>query len=479
MHKGSSYGSGGVDSGLEENMIGDTKYKVVFGKEANPRTQSTSRTVEFTAADFDQAKDKVKGLQQAGEWVKSLSVVDSESNDAMSAKAVQAKQDMDKSTMQEAGRQKQEADTEAAHELVLYAENDGDLYRQSALPIIANLQRKVKSGKYDHELAIKLWRYHADRAAKKYNKEHGGEFSPATRDLAAKEFRDGYDEEVQGISEDVNEDNTDNFVKGQLTSELRQSMKNRSNQDDGLDENLDELDRSTLKSYVKKASSSSDERSAVNLSSRGGYDYGGADKNDTTSGVKDFEKSQKRSRGMETAVIKLIPTLGSDQKALNKRSYLQKATSMYDDRSAPNLASKGAYDLAQSGGDSNAGEKEDKKAFQRSKGIERAINKLPENNKVTEMNITEGKLKQLKDKFVDLKVKAKDTKDPKVKAQFEKIRDQIKAEEKKLKDEFIKLKQSKEITPAIKAKMQKVRDQLNESSYGHSLEDAILSVFKD
>lgn len=56
-------------------------------------------------------------------------------------------------------------------ELVLYADNDEPLYRQSYMPIIENLKKKVAKGKYDPVLATKLWMYHADRAAKKYAKE--------------------------------------------------------------------------------------------------------------------------------------------------------------------------------------------------------------------------------------------------------------------------------------------------------------------
>ena len=94
---------------------------------------------------------------------------------------------------------KQEANEHAATELHLYATNDSHLHHHSALPIIDNLKRKVKKGTYDHEKATKLWRYHADRAADKYKKEFGtGHFTPATRDMAAKEMRDHYDEHVRG-----------------------------------------------------------------------------------------------------------------------------------------------------------------------------------------------------------------------------------------------------------------------------------------
>lgn len=62
--------------------------------------------------------------------------------------------------------------SDETHELVLFADNDGDLYRQSFTPIIANLKKKVAKGTYSPTLAIKLWMYHAERAAKKYAKEH-------------------------------------------------------------------------------------------------------------------------------------------------------------------------------------------------------------------------------------------------------------------------------------------------------------------
>jgi hypothetical protein len=98
------------------------------------------------------------------------------------------------------------ADTVAAHELTLYATNDADLYRQMALPIIANLARKVAKGTYDHDLAVKAWRHFADSASLKYAREFATQrdahvmFSPATRDLAAVEIRDCYDEHVREMA---------------------------------------------------------------------------------------------------------------------------------------------------------------------------------------------------------------------------------------------------------------------------------------
>lgn len=113
-------------------------------------------------------------------------------------------------------------DTAAAHELALYIENDSELYRSQTQPIIANLKRKRAKGVYNPELAVKLYRYLADSGAKKYTFEFGdpnarvlnragaysqfrgwrgikgfGIFDVATRNEAARELRDYYDEQVR------------------------------------------------------------------------------------------------------------------------------------------------------------------------------------------------------------------------------------------------------------------------------------------
>jgi len=78
-----------------------------------------------------------------------------------------------------------------ADELELLATNDGDLYRRQYLPIIKNLMRKRAKGIYDHNLAIKLWRYLIDRVAKQ---EAGPmarvKFPGILRNLAAKSIAD-------------------------------------------------------------------------------------------------------------------------------------------------------------------------------------------------------------------------------------------------------------------------------------------------
>lgn len=98
----------------------------------------------------------------------------------------------------------EEADDDAARELELYAENDEALYRQSYVPIAKNLSKKFKKGVYDSELAKKLWKYHADRAAQKYGMDHAGGskeglrmFSPDTRRAFARSLEDFWHDEMK------------------------------------------------------------------------------------------------------------------------------------------------------------------------------------------------------------------------------------------------------------------------------------------
>ena len=85
-----------------------------------------------------------------------------------------------------------------AIELKLYIDNDADLYRQKLVPIVKNIQRKMKSGKYDHKKAPKLWKYLVDDGAKKYSKEFPGvKFDKKVKDYVAQEFADEYKDEIE------------------------------------------------------------------------------------------------------------------------------------------------------------------------------------------------------------------------------------------------------------------------------------------
>jgi len=123
------------------------------------------------------------------------------------------------------------AESEAARELVLHADNDEQLYRSSHQPIIKNLARKKAKGIYDHEKAIKLWGYHADRAAQSYHKAHGSAnqkwhhmFSKADRMKAAKQFADqGRDELEEALDWNTIRDMEDGPEKLKATRERKQA----------------------------------------------------------------------------------------------------------------------------------------------------------------------------------------------------------------------------------------------------------------
>jgi hypothetical protein len=88
-----------------------------------------------------------------------------------------------------------------ARELLLFCENDGDLYRQQVQPIEKNQKRKLAKGVYDFEKSKKLYGYLADNCAKKYAKEFGDGmpwhkmFSTADRREVAKAFADSFKSE--------------------------------------------------------------------------------------------------------------------------------------------------------------------------------------------------------------------------------------------------------------------------------------------
>lgn len=85
-----------------------------------------------------------------------------------------------------------------ARELELYCENTSELYRSRTVPILQNLSKKYKAGKYDHEKAKKLWQYLAEDGAKRYcvefanGKEWHKVFSVEARKEAASSMADGW-----------------------------------------------------------------------------------------------------------------------------------------------------------------------------------------------------------------------------------------------------------------------------------------------
>ncbi|TRO54900.1 hypothetical protein E2P64_08140 [Candidatus Bathyarchaeota archaeon] len=96
------------------------------------------------------------------------------------------------------------ADEELGDELKVFIDNDGQLYRSQAIPIYKNLVNKHAAGKYQSDLAVKLFMYLVDAGAKKYAKEEGSKnqkwndiFSKATRLYVAKELEKEFKAEMK------------------------------------------------------------------------------------------------------------------------------------------------------------------------------------------------------------------------------------------------------------------------------------------
>jgi len=101
-----------------------------------------------------------------------------------------------------------------AHELYLFTISDSALYRQQGEPIVKNLARKKIKGVFKEPLAVKLYKYLADNAAKKYTFEFGdkgnagywasvkgyGIFTVPQRVEAAKALLDYYREQIDATA---------------------------------------------------------------------------------------------------------------------------------------------------------------------------------------------------------------------------------------------------------------------------------------
>lgn len=100
-------------------------------------------------------------------------------------------------------------DKVTARELELYIANDGDLYRRQHIPIIKNLMVKHGQGRYNRDLAVKLFMYLVDAGAKKYAKDHGSPgakwhemFPKAERTHVAQMLRDSFEDDAKDGSYD-------------------------------------------------------------------------------------------------------------------------------------------------------------------------------------------------------------------------------------------------------------------------------------
>ena len=90
------------------------------------------------------------------------------------------------------------ADRNEVMELKMFIENDSRLYKSKLVPIVKNIQKKMKSGKYDHKKAPKLWMYLVKDGVKLYAKEFDGlKFGKEVEKEVAQQLADEYRDEIE------------------------------------------------------------------------------------------------------------------------------------------------------------------------------------------------------------------------------------------------------------------------------------------
>lgn len=83
-----------------------------------------------------------------------------------------------------------------SRELRLFIDNDAGLYKSRYIPILKNLSKFKKKGKYNPKLAIKAFMYLIDDGAKLYVKEYGGDkktFSKKDKMELAKDYAEEFE----------------------------------------------------------------------------------------------------------------------------------------------------------------------------------------------------------------------------------------------------------------------------------------------
>jgi hypothetical protein len=107
-------------------------------------------------------------------------------------------------------------------------------------------------------------------------------------------------------------------------------------------EELDELSKATLGSYVVKSLAPGSEKSVSNLASKGGYKLGQARDDDYTAGEKEDAKSVKRSLGVLTAVRKMTKEQSELEEKLTAKTPMGKYIKDFQKSDAPQFKGKSA-----------------------------------------------------------------------------------------------------------------------------------------
>jgi len=152
---------------------------------------------------------------------------------------------------------KNAVDEIAVNEIILYIENDKQLYKQQHRPIKINLIKKIMQGQYDSNKVIKLFGHLIDNGHKKYNKEITDlSLGRPEKQEAAKRFRDDFEAELK--TDDLNKLIEESAVKDikknkDALKELIRETKKMSKKD--IQKEIIEKYKKTKKGDIKMASS--------------------------------------------------------------------------------------------------------------------------------------------------------------------------------------------------------------------------------
>jgi hypothetical protein len=155
--------------------------------------QATDRQLRNIYAD-----EKKRARQNPGETGRVAKIFARAAKDEMEKRGIS-----ESAALQEANYKGYETSGDDVTELRLFIDNDADLYRGQTTSIHKNLMTKIGQGKYNRDLAVKLFMYLVDAGAQKYTKEYSGpgikwheQFPKKTRQAVAVHLRDFFENEA-------------------------------------------------------------------------------------------------------------------------------------------------------------------------------------------------------------------------------------------------------------------------------------------
>lgn len=166
-------------------------------------------------------------------------------------------------------------------------------------------------------------------------------------------------------------------------------------------EELDELSKATLGSYVVKSLAPSSEKSVSNLASKGGYKLGKARSDDYTAGEKEDAKSVKRSLGVLTAVRKMTKEQSELDEKLTAKTPMGKYIKDFQKSDAPQFKGKSQKKRQVMAIAAKLSAERGGKPLRKEEHLQNCIDDLSESHQRTLMHVFEKLSEDNKSKFLE------------------------------------------------------------------------------